>query len=331
MCHKHVATAVYEAGLMAAISIFWTATVIAQPIHPPAPAIVPPAAAAEAGSGPQTLSAFALPNPDADETAHIFGLDSKLQRLSTLRSERPSDVPTTLEELSARQELLESVQASFLDVDSVLAELANEQSDLSSIRAALQNRRDKTVNRLTTASLLTGSGLGAGVSATQFSGLGSTTQDVGDAIGIGSGAASTILSILAARAQKGPSARVEETPNMLAPLLGGVPVGNTHYPPEVLQYLQSPPMGKDPSRGTRLEQLMAEWDKAGRLSAADPTTRRRQIAALTASDDPAVKLTIDQLTDRIAMLGDVRGRVSLMKRDLANIMRSFSALEREQK
>jgi hypothetical protein len=258
-------------------------------------------------------------------------LDSKLQRLSTLQSERPSDVPTTLEELSARQELLESVQASFLDVDSVLAELANEQSDLSSIRAALQNRRDKTVNRLTTAALLTGSGLGAGVSATQFSSLGSTTQDVGDAIGIGSGAASTILSILAARAQKGPSVRIEETPNMLAPLLGGVPVGNTYYPPEVLQYLQSPPMGKDPSRGTRLEQLMAEWDKAGRLSAADPATRRRQIAALTASGDPAVKLTIDQLTDRIAMLGDVRGRVSLMKRDLANIMRFHSALEREQK
>ena len=148
MCHKHVATAIYEAGVMAAISIFWTATVIAQSIHPPAPAIVPSAAAAEAGSGPQTLSAFALPNSDADETAHIFGLDSKLQRLSTLQSDRPSDVPTTLEELSARQELLESVQASFLDVDSVLAELANEQSDLSSIRAALQNRRDKTVNRL---------------------------------------------------------------------------------------------------------------------------------------------------------------------------------------
>jgi hypothetical protein len=122
MCHKHVATAAYEAGVMAAISIFWTATVIAQSIPP---AIVPPAAAAEAGLGPQTLSSYALPNPDADETAHIFGLDSKLQRLSTLQSERPSGVPTTLEELSARQELLESVQASFLDVDSVLAELAN--------------------------------------------------------------------------------------------------------------------------------------------------------------------------------------------------------------
>ena len=79
---------------------------------------------------------------------------------------------------------------------------------------------------------------------------------------------------------------------MLAPLLGGCSGRERALSPEVLQYLQSPPMGKDPSRGTRLEQLMAEWDKAGRLSAADPATRRRQIASLTASGDPAVKLTI---------------------------------------
>ena len=58
MCHKRVARAVYEAEVMAAISIFWTATVIAQSVHPPAPAIVPPAATAEAGPGPQTSSSL---------------------------------------------------------------------------------------------------------------------------------------------------------------------------------------------------------------------------------------------------------------------------------
>lgn len=316
---------------MAVISILWAANVNGQSIHPPAPVIAPPVAIAKTGPGPQTSPAYTLPNPDADETGHIFGLDSKLQRLSALQSQRPSHTPTTLEELSARQELLESVQASFLDVDSVLAELANEQSELGSIRTALQSRRDKTVNRLTTAALLTGSGLGAGVSATQFSSLGSKTQDVGDAIGIGSGAASTILSILAARAQKGPSFMVEGTPNMLAPLLGGAPAENTYYPATVLRYLQSSPTGEDPSRGTRLEQLVVEWEKAGRLSATDPAMRSQQIAALTASGDPKVKLTIDQLTDRIAMLGDVRGRVSLMKRDLATIMRSYSTPERKQR
>jgi hypothetical protein len=49
---------------------------------------------------------------------------------------------------------------------------------------------------------------------------------------------------------------------------------------------------------------MAEWDKAARLSATDPAMRKQQIVALTASGDPTVKLTIDQLSDRIAMLGD---------------------------
>ena len=53
------------------------------------------------------------------------------------------------------------------------------------------------------------------------------TQDIGDAIGIGSGVASTVLSILATRRQAGPGATVGEAPNMLAPLLGGTPVLNT--------------------------------------------------------------------------------------------------------
>ena len=39
--------------------------------------------------------------------------------------------------------------------------------------------------------------------------------------------------------------------------------------------------------------------------------------------DTKVKISIDDLTDRIAMLTDVSGRVSLMKRDLALIMRSY--------
>jgi hypothetical protein len=52
---------------------------------------------------------------------------------------------------------------------------------------------------------------------------------------------------------------------------------------------------------------------------------------VSASGYPTVKLTIDQLSDGIAMLGDIRGRVSLKKRDLATIMGSYSTPEREQK
>ena len=43
----------------------------------------------------------------------------------------------------------------------------------------------------------------------------------------------------------------------------------------------------------------------------------RQITRLTSSLDTKTKLSIYDISDRIAMLGDVTGRVALMKRDMA--------------
>ena len=91
----------------------------------------------------------------------------------------------------------------------------------------------------------------------------------------------------------------------------------TYYPPAVLQYLQSVPPGEDLGRGTRLEQLLALWNDTGGLSLTDSAERTRKISALTASGISDAKVSIGDLTDRLAMLGDVRGRVSLIKRDLA--------------
>jgi hypothetical protein len=44
---------------------------------------------------------------------------------------------------------------------------------------------------------------------------------------------------------------------------------------------------------------------------------------LTSSLDTKKKLSIDDISDRIAMLSDVSGRVGLMKRDLAKSMMSL--------
>ena len=224
-----------------------------------------------------------------------------------------------------RQEVLELIQAASLDVDGVIAELSNESALLGSLRSSLQSRRDRTVARLNAAALITSSGLGVAASATQFSTLSSRTQNFGDGIGIGAGVASGVLSLLALRRHHGPDGTVGETPNMLAPLLKGTspPVLNTYYPPAVLQFLQNVPAMSDSKRGTRLEQLMEEWVRVGRLDGSDTDKRKQKITVLSTSMNPKVKLSIDDLTDRIAMLTDVRGRVSLMKRDLAVLMRSY--------
>lgn len=240
-----------------------------------------------------------------------------MEQIRILRAKRAAGEAASPEELTSRQELTEMVQAANLDVDSAVAELANEQSELGTLRATLQTRRDKTVSRLTTAALLTGSGLGTAVSATQFTSLGNRTANVGDGLGVGSGITSTVLSILAARRQSGPSGSIGETPNMLAPLLGGSPVLDTDYAPSVLQYLHTAPAGEDPALGTRLQQLKSAWQSAGRLGSGTAESHQAKLKVLTTSNDPDVKISINDLADRIAMLGDVRGRISLMKRDLA--------------
>jgi hypothetical protein len=255
----------------------------------------------------------------AQQTAQILGLDRTIQRVRQLQM----NTPMTEEERSLRLQLLESIQIASLEVDQVLGEISNERNELGDIRAALQRRRDKSVGRFTTAALLTGSGLGIAVSAAGYSSLGSKTNDAGDTLGIVSGAASTMFSIIAARRQKGPNASVGEVPNMLAPLLGGTPILKTYYPPAVLQYLQTVPPGGAP-HSTRLERLKQAWIQSGRLDSSNGKKLQQTTAAATSSDNPSVKVSIDDLTNRIAMLGDVEGRVSLMKRDLSVLMSSYT-------
>jgi len=268
----------------------------------------------------------------AEQTAQIFNLDGLKQRLLALRGGRDPSAPLTPEEMGLRQQLLLTVQADLLDIDGVLSEISNERNELGDLKASLQMRRDKTVGHLTTAALLTGSGLGIAVNATQFTTLGNRTQNIGDGIGIGSGVASTLLSILAARKQSGPTAPVLETPNMLAPLLGGIPVLNTYYPPTVLRYLQTVPAGEDPARGTRLDQLKERWIKSGRLDGPGSSKEKDKLQAAAVSGERGTKVSIDDLNNRIGMLGDVAGAVSLIKRDLGTLLRQETqGLERPRK
>jgi hypothetical protein len=262
----------------------------------------------------------------AQQTAQLLELDSTIQKLRELQAQRGANTDLTEEERSLRLHLLESVQIAILEIDGVLGEISNERNELSDIRASLQSRRDKSVGRFTTAALITGSGVGIAISATQYSSFGARTNDAGNTLGIVSGAASTIFSIIAARRQRGPDGSVGDVPNMLAPLLGGAPVLHTYYPPAVLQYLQSAPPGEEMSR---LEQLKQTWIGSGRIDSSGGRKQQETTAAATSSQNPDVKVSIDDLTNRIAMLSDVAGHVSLMKRDLSVLMNSYTRAQKK--
>jgi hypothetical protein len=259
---------------------------------------------------------------NAEQVAKILGVSQLISNLRLMRSQAPCESPATIEELSLRQDILEAVVAASLDVDGVLAELNNENAHLSELSAVLQARRDRSLNLANVANLVTGTGLGIAVNAMQFS---SSTANIGNGLGVGSGIGSTVLSIVGIRLQRGPQRSVGRIPNMLAPLFARQAVLNSYYPQEVLGYLRSIPPGEGPDAGSRLDQLMLEWQKAGRVGPPGNAKTDQQIARLTSSLDNKTKLSIDDLSDRMAMLGDVTGRVGLMKRDLGFLMRSLRA------
>jgi hypothetical protein len=162
--------------------------------------------------------------------------------------------------------------------------------------------------------------LGVVTNALQFS---NSTAKIGDNIGIVSGLGSTALSFIGIRRQRGPLQSVGRVPNMLAPLFGRQAELNSYYPPTVLEYLKNAPAGQTAESSSRLDQLMQEWRQAGRLGQAGSAKTDQQIARLTSSLDSKTKLSIDNISDRIAMLSDLAGRIGLMKRDLAEFMRSI--------
>jgi hypothetical protein len=259
-------------------------------------------------------------SPHVEQVAKILGITELLSNARRVNQERTCGAPVSIEELSMRQDILETAIATSLEVDGVLAELENERDHLSELNSVLQGRRDHTVSLLSAANLVTGTGLGIAVNAMQFS---STTANVGNGLGVASGIGSTVLSIIGIRAQGGPVVSVGRIPNMLAPLFRRPAALNAYYPPEIMDYLKSVPPGQSESSGTRLDQLMSEWRQAGRIGNQGQPKTEKKIAMLTSSLDKKTKLSIDDINDRIAMLADVTGRVGLMKRDLAELMLSL--------
>jgi hypothetical protein len=256
---------------------------------------------------------------NADQVAKVLGMSDLVRNARFMHAQAPCGSPASVEELSMRQDILERVTEAGFEVDGVLAELDNERAHLSELSSILQSRRDRAVNLTNVAGLVTGTGLGVAVNAMQFS---SSTANVGNGLGVGSGIASTVLSIIGIRQQHGPLRSVGRIPNMLAPLFARPAVLNSYYPQPVLEYLRSVPPGEAADTGSRLDQLMAEWRRAGRVGPSESAKTDHQITRLTSSLDNKTKLSIDDLSDRIAMLGDVTGRVALMKRDLAELMQS---------
>jgi len=257
-------------------------------------------------------------SPGAEEMARTLGVLDLINRFCNLPAgERGlAGGVMTMEALSLRQEITESIVGASLEVDGLLSEIDNEVDRIVMIRTQLGAHRDRALAISNLAAIIAGGATGVLGTGLQFS---DSTSQAGNAIGVAGGAVSTTLSLISLHQQHGGKLPLGNAPNMLARIFDRQEEFHSEYPQEVWTYLNAVPPS-DPAHGTRREQLIKQWTDAGRIEAHTTAKAQAKIELLTSGVSNQRPLTIELLDDRAAMLADVRAVVSLMKRDLSKLV-----------
>src|ERR1051326_5001319 len=197
-------------------------------------------------------------SPGALEVANLIGVKPLVDRLAVLSANRPAGSAMSMEELSLREEITESIVGTSLEVDGVMAEIDNEVSQINEIRAVLESRRDRLANLNNITNFISGGGLAVVGSSLMFK---DSTMNAGNILGIIAGGISITLSAIGLRQQRGGRSALGVAPNMLAKLFDRKSEFHSDYPDDIWGYLNSVPpldIGKETKSGTRKEQLIKQ-------------------------------------------------------------------------
>lgn len=211
--------------------------------------------------------------------------------------------------------------AANLDVDTAIAEIQQEESEIQTIVNSVTSRSSRAANLATIGAAVAGGGIGIVGTAMQFS---NSTAYAGDGVTIASGAVSTVLSLIGVKLQASGTGRLEITRRMLAPLFGRTQAEATGYPESVWRFLDSAP---NSGGETRIRQLVAHWTSEGVIPNVNSPRREAHLdrASAIVPRGSRGRLPLSELSNRAIMLSDLRTQVALMKIDLAGLMRQVRA------
>lgn len=255
-------------------------------------------------SSPVPPCSHALPlTPEATAVAADIGITAQLDRLRAIACD--STPVSLLQQLILRQQITEAVVAAALDVDGAVGEIDYERAQIEERRIDLSNAKDRSVNLLSLANIVIGSGSGILTNAMQFS---NSAAMAGDGVGVAGGAGGVLLSILGLRVKAG-RAHLGIAPNMLAQLFGRPPEIHSVYPPDVWAYLNQKPLAYPRVASSWREQLVQDWQAEKRIGPPDAAASQKKIALLTSSISEHAPLPLNVLTERDLMLLDTGARI----------------------
>jgi hypothetical protein len=255
-------------------------------------------------------------------TARLIGVEDQIEQLSKL-SQLPAG---NWQVISLRQRIYGEVLAAALEVDATTAQIDNEIAQASELRGYLADRRDRSVNRSNLLSALIGGGMSAASAGLQLP-AGQTKPSA--IVGIAGGTAASGLAVSGILEQKGRTQVFAFDSNMLAVLFDKPALPDSRYAPIVSNFLSNV-APTDPGRLTRKQRLIATWVALKRIDSPDSATGKDKINRVTSQPSQGIRLTIDDLEDRVAMLQDVRAKLSFLKRDLAVLLTSLPQVKLEE-
>jgi len=265
----------------------------------------------------------AEPPPSVEETARLISVADEIRELRNVREPVAADSAQQWKILALSQRIYRRVMMASLEIDATTALIDNEIARSTEVRGFLADRRNRTVTRANLLSALLGGGLGAISAGLQLS---SKRTNATVATGIAGGVTSAGLALYGIRAGRGGTRVLDADSNMLAPLFDRPSLPANRYPTVVWKFL-SEVAPTDPDHITRRERLMRTWLELKRLDSLTTPAGRVKIEHVTSTPNELFNLTVDDLDDRVAMLQDVRAKLSFLKRDLAALMASLPDLD----
>jgi hypothetical protein len=253
---------------------------------------------------------------DLQNVAQLLGVAAEVAQLEKLSANATAQDRWQL--LWLHQQISERVMFASLQLDATNARIDREIAHSNELHSYLADRRDRVVGRANLLGIIVGGGLTATSSGLEFS---SKLNTAGSAVGLAGGIASAGFGLRGIYAQSGKTALFDFDSNMLAEFFDRPTLPDSEYPPILWKLLNEHPHSGDTSL-TRKEQLLQLWVRVQRV---DSLSNTNKIDHLTSEPSQNLKLSIDDLEDRAAMLQDVRARVSYLKLDLADFLASLPA------
>lgn len=261
-------------------------------------------------------------SPSAEQTAQEIGILRQVERLRTLAAGCHQAKCMTVEELALHQQITEAIVEASLDVNTVLSEIEDERARVMEVRQLLASRRDHKIGLLSMANIITGTGSGIVGTAMQFS---TRTAIPGDAVGVAGGVVGVFFSILGLRAHGG-TGSAGGAPSMLAPLIGPAQNRQSLYPHDIWAYLNAPAPSNSGVQVSRRQSLIDEWVRTKKIGLPGAPGSEKEIGLLTSKISEHKPMSVHLLRDRSIMLLDLGARVSMMSRDLSNLLNAIAII-----